>query len=89
MWQSVEIFQYVQSIERFQYFNFETDFLQNENHFQKNWSTLFNLKALRMKMHHFHIKLPYQKPLDVTRKLVFIEYKKVPANVKFQQCNTV
>ena len=30
--------------------------------FSKSWSTVFYLKALRLKMHHFHTKLPYQKP---------------------------
>ena len=25
----------------FQYFNYETDFLENQNLFQKNWSTVF------------------------------------------------
>ena len=38
-----------ENFERFQYFNFKTDFLENEN--------------LRLKMHHFHTKLPYQKPM--------------------------
>ena len=40
---------------RFQYFNFETDFLENENLFQK--------KALSLKKHHFHTKLLYEKPM--------------------------
>ena len=31
--------------------------------FSKNWSTVFWLKVLRLKTHHFHIKLPYQKPI--------------------------
>ena len=31
--------------------------------FSKNWSLLFQLKALRLKMHHFHTKLPYQRPM--------------------------
>ena len=43
------------NFERFQYFNFETDFLENENFFQ--W-----LKAIRLKTpHHSHTKPPYQK----------------------------
>ena len=29
------------NFERLQYFNFETNFLKNENLFQKNWSTAF------------------------------------------------
>ena len=37
--------------------NFETDFLE------KIWSSVFKLKAIRLKMHHFHTKLPYQKPM--------------------------
>ena len=40
------------NFERFQYFNFETAFLDNEN-----------LENARLKMHHFHTKLPYQKPI--------------------------
>ena len=40
---------------RFQYFNFETDFLENEYLFQK--------KALSLKKHHFHTKLLYEKPM--------------------------
>ena len=36
---------------RFQYFNFETNFHKGKP-FSKNWST-----------YHFHIKLPYQKPM--------------------------
>ena len=31
--------------------------------FSKLWSTAFKLKALRSKTHHFHTKLPYQKPM--------------------------
>ena len=34
-----------------------------KNFFKKNWSTVFQLKALRLKTHHFHTKLPYQKPM--------------------------
>ena len=51
------------NFERFQYFNLETNFLENENFFSKNWRTIFQLKALRLKTHHFHTKLPYQKPI--------------------------
>ena len=29
----------------------------------KKWSTVFWLKALRLKTHHFHTKLPYQKAM--------------------------
>ena len=54
MWQSLKI------EKRFQYFNFETDFLENENHFQK---TGVPLKALKLKTYHFHTKLPCQKPM--------------------------
>ena len=35
-----------ESFKRFQYFNFETNFLENEALFQKNWSTAFQLKPL-------------------------------------------
>ena len=30
-----------ESLKRFQYFNFETNFLENENLFQKTWRTVF------------------------------------------------
>ena len=36
------------NFERFQYFNFETDFTENENLFQKNWIIAFQLKALTL-----------------------------------------
>ena len=52
------------NLKRFQYFNFETDFLENEKEpLSKNWSTVFYLEALRLKTHHFHTKPPYQKPM--------------------------
>ena len=38
MWQSVEIF------ERFQYFDFETNFLENENASQKTGELFFSWK---------------------------------------------
>ena len=38
------------NIKRFQYVNFETDFLRK-------------LKVLRLKTHHLHTKLPCQKPI--------------------------
>ena len=31
--------------------------------FSKNWSTIFSLKLLRLKTHHFHTKLSCQKPM--------------------------
>ena len=52
-----------EDFKRFQYFNSETDFLENEKLFQRNWSTVFYLKAIILKTHHFHTKLPYQKPM--------------------------
>ena len=57
-------FQYVAIIgnfKRFRYFDFEVDFLKNNNLFQRT-GVLFYLKPLRLKTHHFHTKLPYQKP---------------------------
>ena len=51
------------NFERFQYFNFETDFLENENFFQKLKVPFFQWKALRLKTHHFYTKLSYQKPI--------------------------
>ena len=51
------------NFERFQYFNFETDFLENENRFQKNWSADFEVQELKLKTYHFQTKLPYQKQI--------------------------
>ena len=51
------------NFERFQYFNFETDFLENENLFQKTGVPVFKLKALKLKTHHFYTKLSYQNPM--------------------------
>ena len=48
------------NLERFQYFNFERDFLENENVFQKTGVPFFSF--LILKTHHFHAKLTYQKP---------------------------
>ena len=31
--------------------------------FSKSWSIVFQLKALRLRMYHFHTKLPYQEPM--------------------------
>ena len=51
-----------ESFKRLWYFNFETDFLENENFFKK-LEYRFQLKALRLKTDHSHTKLPYQKPM--------------------------
>ena len=51
------------NFERFRYFQFKTDFLENENFFQKTGVLFFQFKKLRLKTHHFHTKLPYQKPI--------------------------
>ena len=50
---------YVTIFERFQYFNFKTNSLENENLFQKTEK----LKALKLKTHHFHTKLRCQKSI--------------------------
>ena len=50
-----------ENFEHFQYFNFETDFLENENLFKK---TGVQFLAERTKTgHNFRTKLPYQKPV--------------------------
>ena len=46
------------NFECFQYFNFETNFLENENHFEKTGVSYF-----RLKKQHFHTKLLCQKPM--------------------------
>ena len=50
------------NFEYFQYFNFETDFLENENFFQKT-GLLFLVESIRIENAHFHTKLPYQRPM--------------------------
>ena len=53
-----------ENYKRFQYFNFETGFLDSKRKpFSKNWSTISQLKALRSKTRHFHTKLPCQKSM--------------------------
>ena len=47
----------------FEYLNFETDFLENETIFQKNWSTAFQSKALRLETHYCNKKLPNRKSM--------------------------
>ena len=49
-----------ESFKHFQYFNSETNVLENKNLFQK---TGVPLKPLRLKTHHFHSKLLFQKPM--------------------------
>ena len=39
-----------------------------------SWSTVFQLKALRLTTHHFHTKLSYQKPIQPNR-IEYIQYK--------------
>ena len=51
------------NFERFQYFKFERDFLENQNLVGKTGVPLFSWKQVRLKMHYFHTKLPYQKPM--------------------------
>ena len=58
IWQSMESLN-VFNILTFQYWN---RFSAKRQPFWKNWSTVFYLKALRLKTHHFHTKLSYQKP---------------------------
>ena len=48
---------------RFQLFNLETNFLENESFFKKSWIAIFQSKLLRFKMQDFHTKIPYQKPI--------------------------
>ena len=52
-----------ESFKRFQYFNFETKFSGKQKPFSKNWSTVFQLKPLRLKTHYFLSKLLCQMPM--------------------------
>ena len=49
-----------ENFEHFRYFNFETDFLEKENFLEKNWRTVFELNALSLKRHHFHLPMVRQ-----------------------------
>ena len=49
-----------ENFERFQYFNFETDFLENGNFFQKTRVPLFSWK------HRFHTKMLYKNAISKT-----------------------
>ena len=52
------------NFKRFQYFNFETNSLENEDLFQRTRVPLFSRKkVLRLETHLFHTKLSCQKPL--------------------------
>ena len=74
--------------ERFQYFNFEINFLKNEKkHFTKNWSNFLYLKILRLKIKHFHTKLQNQYKIDLLQRTeashdllflkIYTEFKKL------------
>ena len=52
---------FIRNFDHFQYFDFTINFLDNENLFQKTGVSLFWLKVLRLKLHHFHTKLPCQE----------------------------
>ena len=51
-----------ENFESFQYFNFWTNFLKNENLFKK-LEHRFLVRVLRWKTQHLHTKLPCQKPM--------------------------
>ena len=57
------------NFERFQYFNFKTDFLENKNLFQK-LEYRFLVESTKIKKHPFHAKLTYLQPMlrIITRK---------------------
>ena len=56
MWQSVEILNVFNTLTLKQIF-------WRKKTFSKNWGTVFQLKALRLKTHNFHTNLSYQKPM--------------------------
>ena len=47
----------------FEYCNFKTNFLKKRKSFSTNWSTVFHMKILRLKMQGFQTKLPCKKPV--------------------------
>ena len=51
-----------ESFKHFQYFNFETNFLENENRFRETGVPFFGWNHYDWK-HHFHSKLLCQKPM--------------------------
>ena len=46
----------------FNTFNFETNFLENKTFFEK-LEYRFLVESTKLKTHHFHTKLPHQKPM--------------------------
>ena len=55
----------LQSVKNLNVFNTLTlkQIFQKTKTFLKNWSNVFQQKVLRLKTHHFHTKLPYEKPV--------------------------
>ena len=51
-----------ENLKRFQQSTLKQIFQKTETFFKK-LEFVFQLKALRLKTHHFHTKLPYQKPI--------------------------
>ena len=49
-----------ENTERFQYFNFEKNFLKYEN-FIQTVEDYFSVESSKMRTQHIHKKLPYQK----------------------------
>ena len=49
--------------EHFRCLKVKTSFFEKRKSFLKNWSKVFQLKALLLKKHYFHAKLPCQKPM--------------------------
>ena len=72
------------NFERFQYFNFETNFLKNKNLVQKTGKPLFLLKALRLKTQHFHTKLSCQTNRTRTTKWTFHKERRFASNCFFK-----
>ena len=50
-----------EDFERFQYL--KNTFYGKRKPLSRNWNNIFSLKALRLNTHHFHTKLPNQKPM--------------------------
>ena len=53
----------IANFERFKYFNFLTNFLENKSLFKKTGVLFFKLKPVILKTHHFHTKLTCQEPM--------------------------
>ena len=68
-----------ENFEHFRYFNFETDFLENENLFQKTGSTVFLVERIKIEKASFAYKTAISEPNVKTNRMVTAKWV-VPDN---------